>query len=593
MFNRTLIVLTSAILLSAVSGYTQQESQLLPRHLSQEELNQAKDYQTPIPEGTINLSTLGNTEGFRTMAEWEELQAVVITWTSFSAILAEIVRAVRQECEVIIVCSNKASVQNYLTGKGVDWSSNVSFLEGPYNSIWIRDYGPNSVYQNNVDSLFLVDWIYNRPRPKDDVVPSLVGTFMNLPVLSTATAPEDLVHTGGNFMSDGQGIGFSSLLVMEENGPNNTYGFSNHTEEEVDEIMYSYMGIDLYVKMTNLPYDLIHHIDMHMKLIDEETMIVGEYPQGIADGPQIEANLEYILDNFTTKWGTPFRVIRVPMPPDGQGKFPHQGGDYWTYSNALIANRTVIVPTYSLKYDTTALRIWREAMPGYTVTGIDCQAIIPLSGALHCITKEVGVNDPLRIVHQRIDGTSSTPAGYEIDALIQHRSGIASATLFYSSDTMAGYISVSMNPTGEEDHFHAFIPVFSEGIRVYYYIAAEATNGKSQQRPMTAPHGYWTFLVPESSSIHPEDQQYQWMKPVFPNPANAMTCIPVESPGIIGQLDVTLVDIVGRKFQLFAGEVNQDAKKVFLNAQDYPPGLYQVVLTSKAGREVQSLIIQE
>ncbi|MBK7343529.1 MAG: hypothetical protein IPJ06_10835 [Saprospiraceae bacterium] len=125
-------------------------------------------------------------------------------------------------------------------------------------------------------------------------------------------------------MSDGQGIGFSSLLVMEENGPNNTYGFSNHTEEEVDEIMYSYMGIDPYVKMTNLPYDLIHHIDMHMKLIDEETMIVGEYPQGIADGPQIEANLEYILDNFTTKWGTPFRVIRVPMPPDGQGKYPHQ-----------------------------------------------------------------------------------------------------------------------------------------------------------------------------------------------------------------------------------------------------------------------------
>ncbi|MBK7343531.1 MAG: hypothetical protein IPJ06_10845 [Saprospiraceae bacterium] len=51
------------------------------------------------------------------------------------------------------------------------------------------------------------------------------------------------------------------------------------------------------------------------------------------------------------------------------------------------------------------------------------------------------------------------------------------------------------------------------------------------------------------------------MKPVFPNPANAMTCIPVVSPGIIGQLDVTLVDIAGRKFQLFAGEVNQMPKR--------------------------------
>ncbi len=592
MIRQTVFLFSSLSVLFASTLSAQQDVKPLPRFLTQEELKLAKSYQPQQSEGTVTLSSLSGNEGFRSMAEWEELQAVVITWTSFTAILAEIVRAVKNECEVVIVCTNKASVQSYLTGKGVDWSTNVSFLEGGFNSIWVRDYGPNSVYRNDVDSLYLVDWIYNRPRPKDDALPVLVGNFMNLPVLATTTAPEDLVHTGGNFMSDGLGTGFSSYLVMEENGPNNNYGFSNHSEEEVDEIMYTYMGIDPYVKMTNLPFDLIHHIDMHMKLIDEETLIVGEYPQGVADGPQIEANLQYILNNFTTKSGAPFRVIRVPMPPDAQGKFPHQGGDYWTYANALIANRTVIVPTYSLEYDTTALRIWREAMPGYTVTGINCQAIIPLSGALHCITKEVGVNDPLRIVHHRIDGTLSSPDGYEVDALVQHRSGILSSTLYYSTDTFAGYTALPMSATGEVDHYHAYIPVFTEDVEVFYYITAEAISGKTQQRPMTAPHGYWSFIVPASTSLNEVEKNGPTLGSVFPNPAHAMTCIPINLSDYQGNLEVSLIDIMGRQSVLFSGEVFQGDKKVFFNAQNFASGAYQVIMTTEKGRQLQNLVIQ-
>ena len=39
------------------------------------------------------------------------------------------------------------------------------------------------------------------------------------------------------------------------------------------------MGINRYITMPTLPYDGIHHIDMHMKLLDEETLLVGEYPR--------------------------------------------------------------------------------------------------------------------------------------------------------------------------------------------------------------------------------------------------------------------------------------------------------------------------
>ena len=35
----------------------------------------------------------------------------------------------------------------------------------------------------------------------------------------------------------------------------------------------------------------IHHVDMHMKLLDEETILVGEYPEGVSDYYLIESNI--------------------------------------------------------------------------------------------------------------------------------------------------------------------------------------------------------------------------------------------------------------------------------------------------------------
>ena len=145
----------------------------------------------------------------RSMAEWEELQALVITWNGQSTILAEIVRAAREECNVVICCENQAVVaqaKTKLTSVGVDFSSKVTFLIAQNNSIWVRDYGPNCVYANDVDSLYFVDWIYNRPtRPKDDTIATVLAPYFNLPLYSTSAAPTDLVNTGGNFMADGMG----------------------------------------------------------------------------------------------------------------------------------------------------------------------------------------------------------------------------------------------------------------------------------------------------------------------------------------------------------------------------------------------------
>ncbi len=445
----------------------------------------------------------------RTMAEWEEVQTLCVSWISFPTILKQIVRYAKDECQVLIICASsgtnsQASVTSYLQannagGPPLPDLNNISFLAAPYNSIWMRDYGPECIYQNEVDSLYLLDWIYNRPRPNDDTSPDAIGTYKNKVVYSTSNAPNDLVHTGGNFMADGFGTAFSSNLVIDENGSGGQYNQTVKTPAQIDALMTTWMGISpgRYIRMTTLPYDGIHHIDMHMKLLDEETLLIGQFPAGTSDGPQIEANIQAIQQNYNSVFGTPYRIVRVPMPPSTGGAYA-PSADYRTYTNSIFINKTILVPTYRQQYDTTALRVYREQLPGYRIIGIDCDEtsgnIITQSGALHCITKAIGASKPLLMRHQRLADRTNSGSGYPVSAYLRHQSGIASAQVYWTTDTTQGYSALAMQASGG-NNWSASIPDQSVGSTVYYYIRAVANSGKVQVRPITAPHGWWRFKV--------------------------------------------------------------------------------------------------
>lgn len=422
------------------------------------------------------------------MAEWEESQALIITWNGNHDLLAAIIQEAIQEVDVIVVTANKIQTQTFLTAHDIPLDR-IHFLERPSNSIWVRDYGPWSVYANDVEELTLVDWQYNRPRPDDDVIPSEIADAFNWPIYEATAAPLNWVHAGGNHLEDGLGTALSSDLVQLEN--------PDKTEEVIDNIAYEYLGTQRYFKLPRLPYDKIHHLDMHMRFIDEETLLIGAYPEGVADGPFIEANVEYIKNNLTTPFGNPYTIVRIPMPPDQFGQYPDvQGGQYRTYTNSLIINKSILVPTYEEQYDTTALRIYQELFPGYRIVGIDCNSIIVKTGAIHCVTKLIGGEDPLLIAPSKIKDTYQTTGFYPIEAIIKHKSGILNATLFYRLKGTQEFSSTLMlNTNSIQGKFEASIPAFPAGSTVEYYIQAISSSGKIQRRPMVAPDGFFSFHI--------------------------------------------------------------------------------------------------
>ena len=569
---------------------------------------QERDYVERIgfePSVARGIETPPPYDNIRTAAEWEEVEALTISWTSFPCIQKQIVEAAKEECTVIIFADDMEEVTDYLTGNqcgGALTLENIQIVPTVYNSIWIRDYGANTVYGTWNDDRVLVDWLYNRPRPEDDAIPDVLASTLGLELYSTTGTPNDLMNTGGNWMSDGFGTAFASELIIDENDGGSTWwtDYPDHSEEEINQIISDFHGVDTYITMPNLPFDGIHHIDMHMKLLDESTLLMAEYPEGIADGPQINANLEYVLSNFTTRWGTPFDVVRIPSPPEQGfgGGYPDENGWYLTYTNSVFVNNTILLPTYYTEYDTTALRIYEETLPGYNVVGIDCdnngEAIISLSGAIHCITHTVGIEDPLMISHLPLPDTDDTVNDYAVEAYISHRSQIESAIMHWRTSPASEWNAVPMALIdGETENWIASIPAQPLETTVYYYVEANANSGKTGTRPMPAPDGWWSFNINDASLGMSDFAQDSPLLQAFPNPAAAITCIPLHlRQAAEGRL--YLSNTLGQQIQMIhSGDFRMGEQKHFFNAQGMAAGAYLLTLDLDSGeRWSQHLMIR-
>lgn len=570
----------SLVVLSLLFGLTAFAQESLPHGLTDHEQTLLSQFEfrraqlTPPPTSAV-----------RAAAEWEEVEYLVVTWIpAYQNILRQIVAVGVTECKVIITTQSSATVSTYLTSFGIDLT-NVIFMDAPADSVWIRDYAGNTIYSDDVGELALTDWIYNRPRPNDNAMPSAHAALVEIPIYITNSGTNDLVNTGGNYMSDGWGTAFASELILNENAVGNPYNVSAKTEAQIDDIMFNYMGIDNFIKMPTLPYDEIHHIDMHMKLLDEETLLVSKYPPGVADGPQIEANIAYILENYQSPFGTPYEVKWIDAPPSTGGLYPDNGGAYRTYSNATFVNKSILIPTYRPEVDAAAIAYYQELLPGYNVVGIDVdnagENLINSLGAIHCITHTIGVGNPLWIVHQPVDEANAGTT-VDISAMIKHASGIDGATVFSREVGTTAFSENPMTFVGD-NNWTANIPIPANGNDVEYYIWGHAVSGKSQTRPIVAPEGFWTIDV-QTLSI-PQWANNHISQP-YPNPTSESVNFNLDR--IDGPIALSIANILGQT--LYSNTLDSGNGTVTLDLNDSWHGTLFITFKGRFGKVTRKII---
>ena len=455
------------LLLMAVTLQAQEKK---PDWMRWHYLSEAEMYDTS--RGMNFVETDPPTGEPRFVAEFEPMQGVMIRYPL--GIPTSLVAQLSNNCMVycIVSTSQQNQAQNSFQSSGVNMS-NVTFVNAPTDSYWVRDYGPWYIFEDRNPAI--VDNVYNRPRPNDDNISGVFANFWQIPMYGM-----NLQHTGGNMMEDGRGHGVSDDLVLNEN---------NHNETNVRNKMRDYLGIDPYHITIDPQGDYIAHVDCWGKYLAPDKILIAQLPQS---NPRYQY-YEQVAEYFATTnccWGYPYHVYRV-QEPGGYTLAP--------YTNSLILNKTVYVPMGSNStYNNDAIAVYQEAMPGYTIVGVNGgSAGWENTDALHCRTRGVMDFHMLFVDHRNVifgeqTWQDSIPVVSKFIAYSGANLKQDSLLVYYSIDG-GTYQTVHMTATGNPDEYVGYIKGYQGESEINYYVFGADESGHRYTQPVFAdldPHHF-------------------------------------------------------------------------------------------------------
>lgn len=298
------------------------------------------------------------------------------------------------------------------------------------DTFWTRDYGPWWVLNPKTGTYAIAKHTYTtlgggavglvegaenvNPmeglgifRPNDDYSAVKLSDFLNGPIRKWNQAkwpgdkklPEIAVHdwyylglldVGGNYMVNGKGVLASSYLAATQNElPGGKNGKCEDVVAQRMEYMLSqlnrFMGINTYHVLSDPTGTYIGHIDCWGKFLAEDKVLIAS-----SQDEKTNQAFDGIASSFAREG---FKVYRV-MCQDSYVASADTPATSAAYTNSLILNQHVYVPLSGKgyeQYDRAALSVYKEALPDYTIVGIEGKPEFPWLGtdAMHCRTRAI------------------------------------------------------------------------------------------------------------------------------------------------------------------------------------------------------------
>lgn len=477
-----------------------------------------------------------------TPAEFEKNEGVLLVWDyspSRDSITANITRIAQQAGKVWIIYYpgstpvDTAQIRSYLYSRGVS-SLNLYFVPGWTETLWIRDFGPLFAYGSFGGGLnrFVVDAGYSAyNRPKDDSIPRQISRIWEMSYTQL-----NLEVEGGNIIFDGLTRGFGSKRIWQQNPALN--------QDEIRIRLMDKFNLNDFLFLDNLNYSgggIWKHVDMYMKVIDYETVLVSSYPEYLPDYPVIEATVN-LLESTNNYFGRPYKIIRIPAPPKADGTWATtQNDEMRTYTNSLIINNTVIVPSYNLpEWDNNARAVYTAAMPGYNIEMVDSRLLTILGGAVHCISREVPAQHFSRIIHEKVVGAIDYTESVNIHCQATADTMVQSMWLYYRKSGEGQFVKTTVQLTCPTHY--GTIPNIQPSDTIDYYLEL-ITYNDSITYPLSAPEGYFTFWFNPVGLTEANDNAN--VMNVFPNPSSGTFRIIAKNKSI-QEVSVIITDVSGR-----------------------------------------------
>jgi agmatine deiminase len=353
-------------------------------------------------------------------AEWEPHTATWLSWPRREGIsfpggtaydkampaFAKMVHALADSEPVHInVCdaAHEADVKRILSRAGAK-VAHVTYHHIPINEPWCRDHGPIFVTRAEEPKLLALDWDYNAwgfkypPFDDDDYVPTAIAQKLGFPVEYPG-----MILEGGSIDVNGEGVVLTTRSCLLN--PNRNPDLS---QAQIEQRLRDWLGIREIIWLGDgiEGDDTDGHIDDIARFVSSDEIVCAyEEDEGDPNHEPLKSNFEHLAsmaadgstghvaaeDEEEEEHGgdTPlprFDVHKLPMPQkivrDGQ-RLPA------SYANFYIANKVVLLPTFSDTNDRWAAAIMEKVFPGRKIVSIDCRELIWGLGAFHCLTQQM------------------------------------------------------------------------------------------------------------------------------------------------------------------------------------------------------------
>jgi agmatine deiminase len=352
-----------------------------------------------MPQARVTTTPFAS--GFRMLAEWEPHEATWLGWPheltdwpgKFAPIpwaFAEIVRHLSRVEKVYLLVQDAVAekrVKSILKKSGAHLDA-ITFFRVPTDRGWMRDSGPICVTNTSGDVAFnhfvFNGWAKYANHKRDAVAVTKVNRTLKRRVWQPVHKGRRVVLEGGSIDVNGKGTLLTTeeclLSKVQERNP----GF---TREDYAQVFREYLGVTnvLWLKNGIVGDDTHGHVDDLTRFVNPTTAVtVVEENAADVNYTPLQENLT-LLKYMRDQDRRSLRAETLPMPApvyfDGQ-RLPA------SYANFYIANKIVLVPTFTDPNDRIALNTLAKLFPDREVVGIPCRDLVLGLGTIHCMTQQ-------------------------------------------------------------------------------------------------------------------------------------------------------------------------------------------------------------
>ena len=346
--------------------------------------NIGERWQNFVSEGWI--SDTSNCDGsistdIRVPAEWEEQAAVWLQWPLqfehwMRPEMAATIVAIQNYEPVHLIVENEnhqSQAETQIQNHGGNFL-NITFHIQPHNNAWLRDNGPLYVEQDG--SIIIHDMGFDawgglvEDYEEDDIIPSVMGQWLNLPV-----EPIDFIMERGNLEFNGDGTLITNWDCWADRNPN--------LDQDVLEIyLRNIWGLEQIVwTYGHSEWDVTTgHIDGVARFVNDSTVVVGEFTDSSDEDAWYYDSAAVVIENAG------FNVVRIDMP----GYIQYYGFTIPAiYLNWVQINGAIIGNAYNVsEWDISAQNSLEALFPDHEVILLYTPEVNISGGGIHCITND-------------------------------------------------------------------------------------------------------------------------------------------------------------------------------------------------------------